>query len=529
MPQPPAVQAIADPLIESYRAGWERILSEEERITSDPKQWRRVRKLREMSQTIGSILDGLDSETADWVASQYPKIYGAGLVDGAAAAGESAVWSMIHQEAVEQLAYGVYNDLLSATTHVRDTTKDLIRTLARQEGTAALITGETAQAAGRKLAKELATNGISAVTYKNGARVGLEQYAEMNLRTTTALGYNNGTLNASPTTVFWECFDGPGCGWSFHEDTEQALGKIVTRDEALGYPISHPNCRRAFGPRPDLNKTASAKEKLGSVKPTQVEAQRAQDAERLVKQGRSPRTPREPRKSPVPPPPVMAERYTGLVQDQIAAMTADHAGSLDEALRLRPGDMNEDAAIRAWLKDTNPNPLGTDIGERVLYDLPEVAGKSVDEAMEFYQGAMTKEAMSIYSGNRASVVKTTEAREFYDHYYRQVSLRARTNPRVAVHEFGHHFENELKGVQLRARAFLKHRRGDEKLSEIYRGSGEMGWRDKFIDHYMGKSYPKDTEILAMGFEQLYATPAKLLKKDPEYFWFMVGILRGRIY
>jgi hypothetical protein len=259
---------------------------------SDPRQWRRSRRLQEMSRTIGSIMDGLDSEAADWVAQQFPRVYGAGLIDGAAAAGTSPAWSMIHQEAVEQLAYGVYQDLLSATTHVKDTTKDLIRTLARQEGTFALIGGETAQGAGRNLARELARHSIAAVIYKDGSRHGLADYADMNLRTTTALGYNNGTLNAAPQTVFWEVFDGPGCGWTFHEDTEQALGKIVTRDEALSWPISHPRCRRAFGPRPDLNKTASAKEKLGSVKDSQVVAQRAQDAERLAKQQRAGRTSR---------------------------------------------------------------------------------------------------------------------------------------------------------------------------------------------------------------------------------------------
>jgi hypothetical protein len=305
MPQPPSLQATADPLIEAYRSGWERVLAEQERIMSDPRQWRRSRRLQEMSRTIGSIMDGLDSEAADWVAQQFPRVYGAGLIDGAAAAGTSPAWSMIHQEAVEQLAYGVYNDLLSATTHVKSTTKGLIRTLARQEGTFALIGGETAQGAGRNLARELARHSIAAVIYKDGSRHGLADYADMNLRTTTALGYNNGTLNAAPETVFWEVFDGPGCGWTFHEDTEQALGKIVTRDEALSWPISHPRCRRAFGPRPDLNKTASAAEKKGSVKDSQVVAQRAQDAERLAAQqsrrsARSPRSPRTPRKATTP-------------------------------------------------------------------------------------------------------------------------------------------------------------------------------------------------------------------------------------
>lgn len=299
MPQPTGVQAIADPLIEAYRSGWERVLAEEEQVMGDPRLWRRARRLREMSQAIAAIMSDLDGEASDWVAQQFPRIYGAGLADGSAAAGTSPVWSTIHQEAVERLAYGVYDDLLSATTHVNDTTKDLIRFLARQEGTAALITGETVQGAGRKLAEELAKHSVAAVVYKDGSRHGLADYADMNLRTTTALGYNNGTLNAAPEVVFWEVFDGPGCGWTSHDDVEQALGKIVTRDDALSWPISHPRCRRAFGPRPDMNKTASAKDLRGSVSPTQVSAQRAQDAQRLAQQGRkaarAPRAPREAR------------------------------------------------------------------------------------------------------------------------------------------------------------------------------------------------------------------------------------------
>jgi hypothetical protein len=312
MPQPPGVQSLADPLINAYQSAWERVLAEQERLLDDPRQWRRSRRLEEVSRSIGSIMDDLDGETADWVSRQFPRAYGAGLADGAAAAGTSPAWSMIHQEAVERLAYGVYDDLLAATTHVRSTTKDLIRTLARQEGIFSLVSGRTATDSGTALAREMARNGIAAVIYKDGSRHGLADYANMNLRTTTALGYNNGTLNAAPDVVYWEVFDGPGCGWAAHDDTEQALGKIVTRDDALAFPISHPRCRRAFGPRPDLNKTASAGEGLGSVTPSQVAAQRTQDAERLARQaraasrrragGRPPRQPRAARKAPAPKP-----------------------------------------------------------------------------------------------------------------------------------------------------------------------------------------------------------------------------------
>src|SRR5690606_19881183 len=289
----------------AYRSAWQRVLAEQERILDNPRQWRRSRRLQEMSAAIGEIMDDLDATSREWVSSQFPRAYAAGLVDGAAAAGTSPLWSAVHQEAVQHLAFGVYDDLLSATTHVRETTKDLIRFLARQEGTAALIAGDTATAAGRRLAQELSRHSIAAVIYKDGSRHGLADYADMNLRTTTALGYNNGTLNADPTTVFWEVFDGPDCGWTSHDDIDLALGKVVTRDEALAFPISHPRCRRAFGPRPDMNRTATAAERQGSVTPTQVAAQRAQDRQRLAQQaraasrrragGRAARTPRSSR------------------------------------------------------------------------------------------------------------------------------------------------------------------------------------------------------------------------------------------
>src|SRR5690606_41816083 len=96
-----------------------------------------------------------DVASREWVSTQFPRAYAAGLVDGAAAAGTSPLWSAVHQEAVQHLAFGVYDDLLAAPTHVRETTKDLIRFPARQEGTAALIPGDTATAAGRRLAQEL--------------------------------------------------------------------------------------------------------------------------------------------------------------------------------------------------------------------------------------------------------------------------------------------------------------------------------------------------------------------------------------
>ncbi len=49
-----------------------------------------------------------------------------------------------------------------------------------------------------------------------------------------------------------EVFDGPGCGWTSHDDPDIANGSVRTLDQAETQPLSHPNCRRAFLPVTDV-------------------------------------------------------------------------------------------------------------------------------------------------------------------------------------------------------------------------------------------------------------------------------------
>lgn len=62
-----------------------------------------------------------------------------------------------------------------------------------------------------------------------------------------------GTLNRSREAGvrFMEVFEGPGCGWASHQDPDKATGTLCSIEEAAAWPISHPRCGRAFGPRPD--------------------------------------------------------------------------------------------------------------------------------------------------------------------------------------------------------------------------------------------------------------------------------------
>lgn len=279
-PRRQAIQKLADPLAEAYRSSWEQVQAELRSLANDPRQARRRARLREIQRSIVASMDELDGVARTWVRQELPKIYVSGAVDGMAELGEDFIWSQEHREAVQRVATKTYQDLLQATKHVKADTKRLIRKVGQDAALKATLQGGTAKQAGREMARILGQNGVSAVIYKNGARHGLAEYAEMAVRTVTATTYNEGTLNATASagTKYWEVFDGPFCGWASHDD-RQALGMIVTRDEAAGHPISHPNCRRAFGPRPDIT-DQTLKDAKSTVTPDQTAAQIAADRAR---------------------------------------------------------------------------------------------------------------------------------------------------------------------------------------------------------------------------------------------------------
>lgn len=69
--------------------------------------------------------------------------------------------------------------------------------------------------------------------------------------TETANAYNLSSLAAYGDSGLVEevdVYDGPGCGWTEHDDPDLADGSRRTLDEADQYPEAHPNCQRAFGP-----------------------------------------------------------------------------------------------------------------------------------------------------------------------------------------------------------------------------------------------------------------------------------------
>lgn len=289
MPQPAAVDHAVEELRSAYQEAWKRVLDEEIRLMTDPLQATKARRLMEMRRSIEAEMDALDEQLGRIGGRAVQKAYGIGA--------GAIQFDGIHREAVQQLVQGLTNDLLKATQHVRDTTKELIRQVAKNEGLQKLIEGKTALQAAKEMRKVLEAHKISAVVYADGSKHGLAEYANMQMRTTTAIAYNQGTLNsaAEKGTIYFEVSDGTDCGWDGHDDADKANGRIVDRDEALSHVISHPSCRRAFGGRPELVTKADARAAEQGTK-ARAEEQRAAE----IARGRTPATPEPAPKSEIP-------------------------------------------------------------------------------------------------------------------------------------------------------------------------------------------------------------------------------------
>lgn len=275
MPQPAIVGQLHDPLLKAYADAWERVLQEEVALRDNPQQAARARRLAEMRARIEADMADLDTATAAWLKEQLPEIYKLGAAAGVVNQGQF-LFTAIHSTAVENLAGNMFDTLLAATRHVTDTTKQLIRSIAQSESLQKAIEGRTATQAALQMRRVLEQNAIHSVTYANGTRQGLAAYTNMVVRSQTAVAYNLGTLNSAEErgTKFFEVLDGPSCGWTAHDDPDEANGKIVERDDALTWPTGHPNCRRAFGPRPDVKTNADAKKAEGSSRQRAAEEAR---------------------------------------------------------------------------------------------------------------------------------------------------------------------------------------------------------------------------------------------------------------
>ncbi|MFF3378163.1 hypothetical protein ACFYXF_35070 [Streptomyces sp. NPDC002680] len=241
---------------------WQRLAAEQAAVIDAIGDSRRSRmvtdRLAQFQAAITDFQRRVDAEARAFVARQLPHLYEEGARAAARAVGGDFSWTLIHREALQSLASDSYADFLRRSEEEQRMAAQFyraVRDAARREVPILASGHTTALQAAKVLADRLAAeHQLTTVIYRNGARVPVQAWAESATLAKSAVAYNAGTLNrARESGVQWiEVFDGADCGWTSHKDTAKANGTLRTVEEAAAWPISHPRCRRGFGPRPDV-------------------------------------------------------------------------------------------------------------------------------------------------------------------------------------------------------------------------------------------------------------------------------------
>lgn len=284
MATPEELDALSAGLRGAYESAWADIAAEQALIADDPAQFARRARLKELQAAVDDRLDFVDEAAASWLADDFPVAYRMGADTAGGVLDQPFRWTTHDNEAITLMARDTFDELLAATTGVSDSTKRLIRRLGKEQALLKAAAGRTAPQAARQLRRLLEDHGIFAVTYRDGSRHGLADYTDMLLRTKTGVAHNAGLLNFGRRsgTLYYEVFDGADCGWFTHDDNDKANRSIRHADECAKATLSHPRCRRSFGPRPDITSPEQAKAAKSSITDAQALDQAAAERARAA-------------------------------------------------------------------------------------------------------------------------------------------------------------------------------------------------------------------------------------------------------
>jgi hypothetical protein len=142
----------------------------------------------------------------------------------------------------------------------------------------------------------------------------------------------------------------------------------------------------------------------------------------------------------------------------------------------------------------------------------------------------TQASHAAFATIRASV-SSTVTREFAKVAQGEIHLNPRSTGETIAHEIGHLYEQD-RDVRNAARDFLSRRVNGpveplKNYGSWYRDDevAFVGSDKAFMSPYAGKLYPDYTEIMSMGIQWLYGNPVEFARRDPQYFDFVVDMLR----
>ncbi|MCW2545355.1 MAG: sle1 [Frankiales bacterium] len=284
-------ELLTSSLLEDIALLWSQLTQAERQLVHDYLDLApaaRAAREEELLRLARNLRSRVDAAVTDQLGVTLHGAYEAGAVAAVIGFGAGPVFTGTDRDLLRAVATDTYRDILTATAHVEQTTKELIRALAREATSQRIASSITAVQAGRIFQTMLEGQRIAAIVYRDGSRHGLREYSGMLLRTKTAEVYQlAGFEQAERLGVGWmEILDNPSCGLTSHDDPRKANGLIVPLEVARQYPLSHPNCVRATTPRVDIHSDAEARAASPSTTPAQnadqrlVEQQRQQTAAR---------------------------------------------------------------------------------------------------------------------------------------------------------------------------------------------------------------------------------------------------------
>lgn len=184
-----------------------------------------------------------------WAAVDLPTLYRAGALRALARASadiRAFTWTTGHQATITSITAAFWSDLIRRIAEAVRRAQAFAR--------AAVAAARTAEGAH---ADQLTTeHPLDTVVYANQARHPVADWARSALLAQAATAANRGAVQTGTDelgAVWFECTDGPECGFASHDDSDHASGTLRSADAASFYPIAHPGCIRSWTPRPDLN------------------------------------------------------------------------------------------------------------------------------------------------------------------------------------------------------------------------------------------------------------------------------------
>ena len=218
---------------------------------------------------------------------------------------------------------------------------------------------------------------------------------------------------------------------------------------------------------------------------------------------------------------------TAKYEKAIAAQTAYHATAKEfRALEIA----ERDRMVRLMAV---PNEIRGNPDEVAAPGYNATYRKSVTEAASLVSMLMHRDIMP--RGIKVNGIRGKRA--YYMNDTRAIHINKDTSVSVIVHEIVHDIEYSHPDVSAKTKAFLLKRANGEQPKQLRVLTGMKGykpnevayedeWKKRGGSHYMGKVYPRaSTELLTMGIERMLADAKSFAEKDPEYFRFMLEILR----